>query len=337
MASDFAEQAANVSIIAAGGTGAITIGVKGATTGGQIDTVKAALTTTTAAGALQNINLTGLTLAGVEKLELTGNGTVAATTGAVTFTAANATALDSIKFANAANGNTLNVTAVAAANLVVDASASAGSVTINASTYNTTTGATLKGGSSFDVLLGSVRSDALTGGAGNDVIAGTAVGASTAGTATTIGSVGTSIAAATAADTLSGGEGRDVFAIGRVDAIANISSITDLNLGGNAAATGVDALYFDLATPPAAAGASTIVVLNDTQKAAILAATDLAAAVEAALQIGSGANNVVQFTYGSDIYLAVNGATAGFAVADDALVKITGVVGTLDASDIVII
>lgn len=332
-----AAQAANVQIISANGTGAITIGVKDASVAGQIDTVKAALTTTTTAGVANNIDLTDLTLAGVEKLELTGNGTAAATTGAVTLTTSNATALDSIIIKNAGTNNIVIDAGQTATNLLVDASGSTGNTTIDASAYNTTTGAQLLGGSGHDVLLAvTARSDKLVGGAGNDVIAGTAIGDFTAGTATALGTVTGSIDQATASDILTGGEGRDVFAIGRVDAIANISSITDLNLGGNAAATGVDAIYFDLATTSGATPV-TVVALSDAQKATVSGAADLAAAVEAALQVASGVNNVVQFTYGTDTYLAVNGADAGFAVDHDALVKITGVSGTLDASDIVII
>ncbi|CAH1746782.1 S-layer protein RsaA [Thauera humireducens] len=166
-----ATQAANVQIVNAA-AGLITIGVKNANDGGQIDTVKAALTTTTAAGAAQNINLATapISLSGVEKLELTGNGTVAATTGTVTLNTAAAISLDSIKLANAGNGNIITIAAGhAATNLVVDASASTGNTTIDAGLYATLTGATLKGGSGNDVLIGSVRVDSLSGGNGRDL------------------------------------------------------------------------------------------------------------------------------------------------------------------------
>src|SRR5690606_26674042 len=72
-----AAQAANIHITSAA-SGQITIGVKNASDGGQIDTVKATLTTTTAAGGSQAIDLanagTEISLVGVEKLELVGNG-----------------------------------------------------------------------------------------------------------------------------------------------------------------------------------------------------------------------------------------------------------------------
>jgi hypothetical protein len=333
-----AAAAGNVTIVNAApttaGTDIITIGVKGATTAGQIDTVKAALTTTTSSGAAQNLDLTGLTLTGVEKLELTGNGTAASTTGTVTFTTANATSLDSIKFANAANGNSITIGAGQATNLVVDASASTGGVTIDATANNATTGVNLKGGSSFDVLKGAVGlSDVITGGAGNDVLAGGAATV-TAGTASAIGSA-TAATALTAGDTFTGGDGRDMFVLGTNSALATMSSITDLNLGGATAALGVDGITLDLAT----AGAATIVVLTDTQKANIAAAASLAAAFDAAAAVDTTVNAVVQFTYGSDTYLFVNGVAAGttYSATNDVAIKITGVTGTLDASDITIV
>ncbi len=319
--------------VASGATGA-TIGVKGATTAGQIDTVKASLTTTTSAGAAQAIDLTGLTLTGIEKLELTGNGTADATTGAVTFTTTNATSIDSIKFANADNGNTITIAAGQATNLVVDASASTGGVTVDATANNATTGVSIKGGSSYDVAKGAVGlSDIITGGDGNDVLA-TGLATVTAGTASAIGSA-TAATAATASDTFTGGAGRDMFVLGTNSAVATASSITDLDLGGSTAALGVDGITLDLAT----AGAATIVALTDTQKANISAAATLAAAFDAAAAVDTTVNAVVQFTYGTDSYLFVNGVALGSTYSDtnDVAIKITGVTGTLDASDITIV
>lgn len=330
-----AAQAAAVSIVGAVAAGAITIGVKDASVGGQIDTVKAALTTTDATGAAQAIDLTGLVLTGVEKLELTGNGTAATTTGVVTLTTTAALSLDSIKFANVANGNSITIAAgQTATNLNVDASTSTGGVTIDASLYATATGATLKGGASFDIIEGSANGDNIVGGAGNDVLTGTATAGQAAGTASAIGSIATSIAASTVADTFTGGEGRDVFGIGTNSLVTNFSTITDLNLGGSTAATGVDNVTFDVGAPAAAV----VVALSVAQQASVTAAASLTAALTAALVVASAANNVAQFTYGTDTYLVVNSdGNATYDAATDAFVKITGVVGTLDASDITLI
>jgi hypothetical protein len=168
-----ATQAANVAIIAANdAAGAITLGLTGAANGGQIDTVKAALTTMTIAGVAQVSNLTGLTLVGVEKLELTGNGTTALNTGAVTLTTTNAVVLDSIILTNAGLNSITIAAGHTAANLNVNASGSTGVTTIDATAYNTTTGATLTGGSAADFISGSLRSDTIVGGAGNDTLFG---------------------------------------------------------------------------------------------------------------------------------------------------------------------
>jgi len=332
-----AAQAAAVAITNAGVVGAITIGVKDASVGGQIDTVTAAMTTTTGAGAAQAMNLSGLTLAGVEKLVLNGTGTVAANTGAVTLDTTAATSLDSITFKNAADGNVITIAAAqTATNLNVDASSSTGGVTIDASLYNTTTGATLKGGSSVDIIEGTARGDTITGGAGNDVLSGTATVGQTAGTATVIGTIVTSVAASTAADTFTGGDGQDLFGIGTNNNLTNISSITDLNLGGANAVSKVDALVFDLAT----ASAATVITLTDAQKSAVAAAADFAAAVNLVLAAAPGTNNVAQFVYGTDTYVAANGAVGdgtNYVAVTDLVVKVTGVTGTLDATDIAIL
>lgn len=172
-----ATAAQNVSILNA--QGAITIGLKGATTTGQIDTVKAAVSTTSS-GAAQNINLNGVNLAGVENLELTGsNGSIAANVGRIQLNTANAIDLASIKLNNAnavdtngANDNIITVSAGSRAiNLNIDATGS-GDTQINASAYNTVTGATLTTGAGNDVIIGSARADVINGGAGNDRLDG---------------------------------------------------------------------------------------------------------------------------------------------------------------------
>lgn len=326
-----AAQAANVQITSANATGVITIGVAGASTAGQIDTVKAALTTSDTAGVAQNIDLTDLSLAGVEKLELTANGTTAANSGTVTLNTAAASSLDSI-ILKSAGVNTITVT-TAGSNLSVDASGSTGNTTINAAGYVSTTGASLKGGAGHDVLIGSAQSDSIVGGAGNDVLATGAAtatpGSATATTAATVLTVGVS----TASDVLTGGAGNDSFAIGHIDSIANVSSITDLNLGTNVVAGAVDSLWFATAAPLTAA---TIVTLTAAQQTAVSAAADLGAAVNLVLATASAVNNVAQFTFGTDTYLVTNGVAGGAAYvpAEDNLIKITGVAGVLDASDI---
>lgn len=171
--------AQNVTILAANSAvGQVTIGVAGATSTGQIDTVKAAVTTTTAAGVAQNINLTNVALAGVENLELTGsNGTVPTNIGFVTLETASAIDLASIKLSNAnavdtntGNDNLITINAAnQAINLNIDATGS-GDTQINAGAYNTVTGAKLTAGAGNDIITPSLRADVLTGGAGSDTL-----------------------------------------------------------------------------------------------------------------------------------------------------------------------
>lgn len=181
-----ATAAQNVSILNA--QGGITIGLAGATTTGQIDTVKAAVTTTTAPVAgPQNVSLLGVNLAGVENLELTGsNGPIAANVGRIQLDTTNAIDLASIKLNNAnavdtngANDNIITVSAGSRAiNLNIDATGS-GDTRIDASAYNTATGARITTGAGNDVITGSARADVIVAGAGDDTITGDVVTLST--------------------------------------------------------------------------------------------------------------------------------------------------------------
>ena len=141
------------------------------------------------------------------------------------------------------------------------------------------------------------------------------------------------MAASTNADTFTGGAGLDVFAIG-VGAIGTMSTITDLNLGTAVAAGGVDRIVTD-----STANTAVVVTLTAAQQTGITAAATFAAALDSAIAaIDTTVAGVATFTYGTDTYLVMNNANASLAfTAADLVVKITGVVGTLDASDITIL
>lgn len=164
-----ADQAAAVSILSADGNGALSIGVKGATTINQIDTVKASVITT-AGGSAPQVNLTGLTLTGVEKLELTGNGAGFSNDGLLSLTTTNATSLDSIVIKNAGVAFVTVDAGHTAAGLSIDASGAAGETRIDASAYTVAGGVTIKGGAGGGTLTGSAKADTIIGGAGNDLI-----------------------------------------------------------------------------------------------------------------------------------------------------------------------
>ena len=336
-----ATQAANVAILAANVTGIITIDVKDASQAGNVDTVKATLTNTNATStAGVPVDLTGISLTGVEKLELTGTGTSAATSGSVTLTTTAALSLDSIKLTTNGNDNSIIIgNTQTATNLALDASATIGSTILDVTGYTTATGASLRGGTSFDVLFGSARADLINGGAGNDVISGDGtVTINTMATATTIAVVTAAAFAHGAADILTGGAGRDVFAFktGAANTVAVASTITDLELGGATLATGVDQIVVSTGV----AGTAVVVTLTAAQQTTVTGAATLAAAVDSVLTFATATNATATFTYGADTYLIVNGdgnTTITYSTASDMFIKITGVTGTLDASDILII
>ena len=338
-----AAQAANVAIIAANdATGAITLGLTGASNGGQIDTVNATLTTT-AAGAAQVSNLTGITLVGVEKLVLTGTGTADATTGLITVTTTNATSLDSIKLTTVGAASITVAAGHTAQNLNIDASASSGALFLDGRAYpaGTTTGLTLTGGSGKDVLLGSasaVSRDSLVGGGNNDSLAGE--GGTIVVTANAAADLFTAIGANTAGDILNGGSGNNVYGISSVVALANFDTIVGLNFGTTNLAGQVDRIQIGAST--AAAGtASSVVTFTAGDQAAITAAADFATAVSLAAgnaTLVATAKTVATFTYGADTYLITNGVALGaFDATTDTVIKITGVTGTLDVTDILFI
>jgi hypothetical protein len=308
------------------GVHGLTLGVTNATTVGTADTVN--LTISSGAVANTASTLESLSVAGVETLNITAATGTAATTVSALVLGTNLSAINligdsAINFTTGANaiGANLSVTATGAGNHTIDFSGA------------TASGVSITSGAGNDILIGSSQNDVIRGGAGNDVLATAGVtvtaGSASATAPATITAIGTVIT--TGVDILTGGAGNDAFAINH-SAVANVSSITDLNLGTNVVAGAVDTLWFNVAAPGTAA---TIVTLTAAQQTAVTAAASFAAAVDLVLSTASAVNNVAQFTYGTDTYLVVNGAgTATYAAAGDNIVKITGVTGVLDASDI---
>lgn len=123
--------------------------------------------------------------------------------------------------------------------------------------------------------------------------------------------------------------------------VLSVDTITDLDLGGSGAGTGVDTINVSGVTTTAL----TVVASS------AMTGADLSAAVNALFAVGgalnSTTNTVGLFTYGSDTYLIGNVGASGTAfgsataitnaptleTASDFIIKVTGVAGTLDASD----
>lgn len=254
---------------------------------------------------IQTIDLNTISVAATETLTVTFSG--------VTYTYTNGTGapVSGAALATAVAG-VINPTSTA------DATAGGTVVTVNQAA-----------GFESDVGAATVGGTGVTG-AEAAVIATTQEGRATA-VPLSIGTVTTA-----AADTLTGGAGNDNFVFATNSSIVTaFDTITDLNLGSNAVGGRVDVLTFQ----NAGATAATIVTLNTTQQSDVTSAASFAAAVNAVAAVATADGATTQFTYGSDTYIFHSGAagSASFDAAADHIVRVTGVVGTLDASDIVTI
>ncbi|HEU4846334.1 MAG TPA: calcium-binding protein, partial [Burkholderiaceae bacterium] len=218
-----AVQAANVSL--AGGAQAIVLGLGGAMTAGQLDSVT--LTNATAAATLATPSLAGVeTLNLVDAKAMTINGLTSAT-ALTTINASGAGNLSITTGALALNVNTVIDAHLSTGSVSIDASGSlANGLTIigsatgvnqltgNASQKNTLVGGsgggTLRGGSAADVLTAGNGNHTIIGGGGNDTI--------TAGNGdNTINADGTGASSITAGNgwnVITGGSGADIVKVG---------------------------------------------------------------------------------------------------------------------------
>jgi hypothetical protein len=174
--------ATQAAAITAKASGTYTVGVTGATTVGQLDTV--AITADDGLAAVNTITLTAPVLAGVETLNLTANDNI------VVSSLGSALALTAI---NASGAGSLNITVDQALNVntVIDAHGIKGTVTVDATTStanglkiigsdtaastltgNTTKQNTLVAGAGNNTLKGGSDVDTITAGNGNNTIIG---------------------------------------------------------------------------------------------------------------------------------------------------------------------
>jgi len=174
-------------------------------------------------------------------------------------------------------------------------------------TLTVTGGSVDLSGVSLNNTVGSNATASITGSTNADTIVGTQ------GDDTITGSGGV--------DTLTGGDGADTFVLGAVSG-SGIDVITDLNADE-------DKIQF---ASGAASGFTDIGELSTNDYATFSDALDSFASGNAN---ATAAQAAYQFSYDGKDYLIVDGATAGYAATDDAVVEITGVTGTLDASDII--
>lgn len=310
-----AVQAAAITMIE--GDGAATIGVKGATTAGQIDTVKITYdngntTLNEAFGGASN-----LTLAGVESLEIT-----AVDQASIVQSAATSGSLTSVKLFGAGN-HSFTTGDIATSNFTLDASGSTGTNTLSAATF-ATNGVSIKGGSGADTITGSGQADVIDAGAGNDTINATA-----------------------GADAITLGAGNDIVVytltaavdLGNLSNIATLDTISDF-------VTGSDKLHFDDAAVTALAKASSAQLTAIQNAVDGLAAgstlTQAVAAAATALNVDNSAvtaGSIYSFTFGGNTFVAVDSTIANGtdSATDTLLVQLTGITSVDLTNDITII
>ena len=156
-----------------------------------------------------------------------------------------------------------------------------------------------------DGVIGNPSSLTLTGTSGNDFLVG--------------GTNNDVLTGAGGKDTLTGGLGSDKFVYQNLtdSLLANFDVITDFN-----ATPGND--LFRVST--ALAGFVDVGAVNTLDAAGIGA--KLAA---------FGSNYAAQFSFGQRTFVAINDAIAGFSAANDAIIEVTELTGTLNVNNFVIV
>ncbi|MFN6156231.1 MAG: bluetail domain-containing putative surface protein [Dolichospermum sp.] len=156
----------------------------------------------------------------------------------------------------------------------------------------------ISGNSGNDIINGGAGNDNISGGNGNDIL---------------IGGIGK--------DTLVGGLGTDRFDYYNLtdSLLSGFDIITDFN-----ATTGND--LFRVST--VRAGFVNVGAVNTLDAAGIGAKLTAAA---------FGSNFAAQFSFGQKTFVAINDATAGFNAANDAIIEVTGLTGTLNVNHFVIV
>lgn len=297
---DHVTAAQSGNIVLNGGATA-TINVVGANTVGQIDTLKLAIDDE--AAAVSTITVANVVASGVENVEFTANDNLILSSVLGLANASN------FKFAGA---GTLDVTFNAATlvNTKIDASASTGTVAINASTTTGANGVEIIGSATkANTLTGTANADKLTGGAGNDVLVGGA-----------------------GADVLTGGAGANTFTFALPGAAGAVSAatadvITDWAAGtGNKIDFGATVLAATAHNVAAVAGTAAV---SATGLATFAVADNTLALKLIALSAATAtdvAGTAAVFTDSGNSYVFVNTDATGTNA--DTLIQLTGVNAT---------
>lgn len=272
---------------------------------------------------LKNADLdAGLTTTGAETVNLKSaigeNGT-AADGGANTATTITLTDTASTETLNISGDQAFTLSGAITAN-VINASTFTGALTMAASTVSVG-GAQVTGGNGNDILFGSNVNDIIIGGAGNDRI---------------IGSGSQTALVANQADVLTGGTGVDTFVF--FDTLAGAATVSNATNGSLTRITDFVAGTDKIAL--LTGGSATSMVMNSAQTIATAATlADVIAGISAfgTASVAAGALQAKLVTVTAGVqagsYLIVSDTTGAISATNDLLINITGVTGTITASD----
>lgn len=287
----------------------------GAITAANVETINISAPDAATAGSAAAIHTMTLTAAGATTVNVSGN-------NGLNMTATGSTAITTFN----ASGVVGNGTADTAANLAV---------TFASLNSTSTANVAITGGAGNDVLTGNAAKDTIVGGAGADTINGGA------GIDTILGGAGDDVITVNTAnqrDTITGGADADTIKFSAADLVNTLQtssgtvaivSIKDFVAGTDKIGivdTGGAATSMVLT---AAQTIETAVTLSDVYAGitAIAASVDGGALSGAVVTVSGGA--------AAGTYLYVNDAMGAVSNANDMLINITGITGTLANSDFV--
>lgn len=290
-----AATAANVLVL---GNSTLTVGVKGALTPGQADTVN--LTVSDGVAGLTVFTLTTPVLAGVENLGLI------ATDSITVSSLASATALTNLNVSGAGNVVVTTGTNTLQTNFALNAGTATGNLTFDA-TNSSVNGFSVVGSSGINTITGGAQVFAV------NLAASTAK----ADIALITSATGGSLTLANA--TITGFTNSANVLVGDKVDVLNTGAV-----GGTAVAVAASSTD---ATVSAALSATGILTFTGTGAAAATLATKIAIATEAAYG-GATINRISAFEHAGNTYIVENGDTnAGFIAGTDFVVNLVGVTG----------
>jgi len=293
--------------------------------------------------------------AGVEIVEIStvdkgttavGNTDATIDTATLTATSATSVAVSGNNGLTLTNTGNVKITSFDASGVIGDGSTDTAAnlaVTFTGANTTTTADVTITGGAGDDVLTGSASKDTIAGGDGGDTLSGLAGIDILSGGA---GDDTLTVAGASQSDTLTGGDGVDGFSFADstgTSVAVDFAAMLKISAGTTAVTSitdfvaGTDKIDLNLTNGGWVSGTSMTVATAQTVAYADTLAAVYGGVTAITASIAGGALHGVVVTVSAGVeagtYLYVNDETAGVAAADDMLIEITGITGTLADAD----